>query len=164
MRAVFILLLTVICAAPALAAGREDNGTINIMAPEPGVATHRPAHRPRAHKPRRHRLAKDPKGFGAKQDTRRGSSVIVRPTPLPPPTHYRPPASTVVPQPRSTVPSQLYVPQTGRTLPNLPSASGSGPHGAETFGERAARCAHQAGMYGAAAGDRAAYINTCVNQ
>ena len=48
----------------------------------------------------------------------------------------------------------FIVPQTGRTLPNLPSVSGAGPNGAETSQDRAARCAHQAGVYGQAAGDR----------
>jgi len=49
-------------------------------------------------------------------------------------------------------------------LPNLPTISGSGRGGAETFQDRAARCAHQAGVYGPAAGDRNAYVGTCVNQ
>jgi hypothetical protein len=51
------------------------------------------------------------------------------------------------------------VPQTGRTLPNLPP-----PTGTEMSQDRAARCAHQAGVYGQAAGDRTSYINTCINQ
>ena len=84
---------------------------------------------------------------------------------------YRSPRGTrqhvVIPQPRPApptrrpVPPLLYVPQTGRTLPNLP-APGSG--GRETAQDRAARCAHQAGVYGQAAGDRNAYIGSCINQ
>ena len=62
------------------------------------------------------------------------------------------------------MPPPLYVPQTGRVLPNLPSVSGSGPNGAETSQDRAFRCAHQAGVYGPAAGDRSAYIGSCINQ
>jgi hypothetical protein len=58
----------------------------------------------------------------------------------------------------------LYVPQTGQTLPNLPTVSPSGARGTETYQDRAVRCAHQAGVYGAQAGDRNAYIGTCINQ
>ena len=36
--------------------------------------------------------------------------------------------------------------------------------GVETYQDRAARCAHQAGVYGQAAGDRNAYIGSCINQ
>jgi hypothetical protein len=68
------------------------------------------------------------------------------------------------PQPRAHVPPPIYVPQTGRLLENLPTPAPSGPHGTETYQDRAVRCAHQAGVYGAAAGDRAGYINSCINQ
>jgi len=75
------------------------------------------------------------------------------------------PRSTNVPQPRAVTPPPLYVPETGRTLPNLPTISGSGRGGAETFQDRAARCAHQAGVYGSTAtGNRNAYVGSCVNQ
>src|SRR6185437_14022014 len=60
---------------------------------------------------------------------------------------------TIAP-PRAAIPPPIVVPQTGRALPNLPTVSGSGPGGSETFQDRAARCAHQAGVYGQAAGDR----------
>jgi hypothetical protein len=75
------------------------------------------------------------------------------------------PRSTNVPQPQAVTPPPLYVPQTGRTLPNLPTISGSGRGGAETYQDRAARCAHQAGVYGSTAtGNRNAYVGGCVNQ
>ncbi len=78
---------------------------------------------------------------------------------------YRSPRGT--PQhvviPRTTSPPPLYVPQTGQTLPNLPTI-GSGPGGRETYQDRAARCTHQSGVYGQAAGDRNTYIGSCVNQ
>jgi hypothetical protein len=75
------------------------------------------------------------------------------------------PRSKTVPQPQAVTPPPLYVPETGRTLPNLPTISGSGPGGAETFQDRAARCAHQAGVYGSTAtGNRNAYVGGCVNQ
>ncbi len=74
------------------------------------------------------------------------------------------PRSKAIEPPITAVPSAIVVPQTGRVLPNLPTVQGSGPKGAETFQDRASRCAHQAGVYGQAAGDRNAYIGTCVNQ
>jgi hypothetical protein len=102
-----------------------------------------------------------------------GRYDIMRPEPGVPP-KYKSPRGTrehvVIPQPapapptRATVPPPLYVPQTGQTLPNLPTVSGSGPGGAETSQDRAARCAHQAGVYGQAAGDRNAYVGSCINQ
>jgi len=67
-------------------------------------------------------------------------------------------------QKRTAVPPPMFVPQTGRVLPNLPAISGSGPGGTETYQDRAARCAHQAGVYGQAAGDRNAYVGSCINQ
>jgi hypothetical protein len=83
----------------------------------------------------------------------RGSNERMRPLPPAP----MPPA-------HATIPPPVYVPQTGQLLPNLPTVSGAGPGGAETSQDRAVRCAHQAGMYGAAAGDRNAYIGSCFNQ
>lgn len=74
------------------------------------------------------------------------------------------PRSTTVPPPNAVTPPPIVVPKTGRALPNLPTLSGSGPGGAETFQDRAARCAHQAGVYGQAAGNRGAYVGTCINQ
>jgi hypothetical protein len=56
------------------------------------------------------------------------------------------------------------VPQTGQLLPNMPTLAPSGPGGTETSQDRAMRCANQAGIYGAAAGDRNAYVESCINQ
>ncbi|HXZ45690.1 MAG TPA: hypothetical protein VEH02_03050 [Pseudolabrys sp.] len=79
--------------------------------------------------------------------------------------HVTIPKSTIVTPPVTQVPqTPIIVPQTGRALPNLPSVSGSGPGGAETYQDRAARCTHQAGVYGQAAGNRGTYIGTCINQ
>ncbi len=98
---------------------------------------------------------------------------IMRPEPWLPPKYKSPRGSTehvVIPPPArplpppAGVPPPLYVPQTGRALPNLPNPAPAGPHGQETFQDRAARCAHQAGVYGQAAGDRSTYINSCINQ
>jgi len=63
------------------------------------------------------------------------------------------------------VPPPIVVPQTGRSLPNIqPVVPGAGVGGRETSQDRTTRCTHQAGMYGAQAGDRSSYITTCVNQ
>jgi len=79
--------------------------------------------------------------------------------------HVTIPKSTIVNPPNTQVPqTPIIVPQTGRALPNLPSVSGSGPGGRETYQDRAVRCTHQAGVYGQAAGDRGTYIGTCINQ
>jgi hypothetical protein len=77
--------------------------------------------------------------------------------------HVKPVRPAEPPQPQAQVPPPLYVPQTGRVLPNLPS-QGSGPGGRETYQDRAVRCAHQAGVYGAQAGNSSAYIGSCINQ
>jgi hypothetical protein len=102
--------------------------------------------------------------------------TIMRPEPSEPwlPPNYKSPRGSrnhvvnprpaPTPQTRVTVPPPLYVPQTGQLLPNLPTVSGSGPGGAETSQDRAVRCAHQAGVYGQAAGDRNAYVGGCINQ
>jgi len=98
---------------------------------------------------------------------------IMRPEPWVAPKYQSPrgtregvviPRSQPVPQPRAQVPPPIVVPQTGVALPNFPTVSPSGPGGRETYQDRAVRCAHQAGAYGAAAGDRNAYIGTCINQ
>jgi hypothetical protein len=74
------------------------------------------------------------------------------------------PRSRSIEPPNTAVPPPIVVPRTGQVLPNLPTVQGSGPRGAETYQDRAARCAHQAGVYGSAAGDRNAYVGTCINQ
>jgi hypothetical protein len=78
--------------------------------------------------------------------------------------HVVTPQPIPVPQTHVTVPPPIVAPQTGQVLPNLPTISGSGRAGAETYQDRAARCAHQAGMYGQAAGDRNVYVGGCINQ
>jgi hypothetical protein len=64
--------------------------------------------------------------------------------------------------PNTAVPPPLFVPQTGQTFQNLPTLSGSGPGGAETFQDRAARCVHQAGVSGQAT--TGSEIGACLNQ
>ena len=160
--AVSVALFALCCIVPCGARAQSDEGErYNIMRPEPGTraADHR-RHRKREVEHR----AQTSKGFGVKQDTRRGSSGLVAPAPLAAP---QPPLA--LPQqrgvaPPAAVPPPLYVPQTGRALPNLPNPAPSGPHGQETFQDRAARCAHQAGVYGQTAGNTSTYINSCINQ
>ena len=86
------------------------------------------------------------------QSPRGSTEHVVTPRPAPVPRHHR------------GVPPSLYVPETGRVLPNLPNPTGSGPNGGETTQDRAARCAHQSGVYGAQAGNPSAYVGGCVNQ
>lgn len=138
-----LLLLTVVTSAlPAYA--QSDDERYDIMRPEKPSAEKAPPVQ--------------------KQKGRRGSSVIVYPAPLPRPLHYNPqPPQSVITSP-ATVPPPLYVPQTGRTLQNLPTVAPSGPKGTESSQDRAIRCTHQAGVYGQATGDRNAYIGSCINQ
>ena len=141
LRGSLIIALVLTLAVPALAA-EPGGGTIDIMRPEQVS-------------PVKEKIRK----------VRRGSSSPVYPTPLPPPLRYNPPPSeSVITQP-ATVPPPLYVPQTGRTLQNLPTVAPSGPKGTESSQDRAIRCTHQAGAYGpGATGDRNAYIGSCINQ
>jgi hypothetical protein len=155
LRGLLILLFVFALAAPAVAGG----GTINIMKPEPGT---QPAKHKRA--PAREEGAAPPKGFGVKQDSRRGSSNSVYPAPLPGPQMPALVPRIETPARRATVPPPLYVPETGRTLPNLP-ATGAGSGGTETTQDKSVRCAHQAGVYGPnATGNPAGYVGSCINQ
>jgi hypothetical protein len=70
--------------------------------------------------------------------------------------------SQIVSPPNTAVPPPLFVPQTGQTFQNFPTLSGSGPGGAETFQDRTARCAHEAGVSGQATTGN--FIGSCINQ
>jgi len=76
--------------------------------------------------------------------------------------HVKIPKSQIVSPPRATVPSSVYVPQTGKTFQTLPTLPGSGPGGTETFQDRAARCTHQAGVYGQYGVNRGSYMGSCL--
>jgi hypothetical protein len=147
LRGLPIVLCVLALGMPALAAESvSDGGTISIMKPEPAAPAKKNSTKARK--------------------ARRGSSNPVYPTPLPKPQVPLPvpPHKTVAPH-RPQVPPPLYVPQTGRLLPNLPPVTGAGPGGRETFQDRAARCAHQSGVYGPnATGDPGSYIRSCINQ
>jgi hypothetical protein len=144
LRGSLMILLALALVVPALSA-ESDSGTINIMKPEP--------------------VAPAKKKSTKTHKARRGSSNPVYPIPLPKPQGPLPlPHPQAVTPHRPKTPPPLYVPQTGRLLPNLP-ATGAGPHGAETFQDRAARCVHQSGVYGPnATGDPGSYIRSCINQ
>jgi hypothetical protein len=138
MRHVATLVLAFVLSGAAMPAPAlaGDGNNYNIMKPEPG----HPEQLPEPWLPPKY---KSPRGS-------RQHVVIPRPAPTP--------------QVRRQVPPPILVPETGRVLPNLPTVAPSGPHGSETFQDRAARCTHQAGVYGQAAGDRSTYINSCINQ
>lgn len=144
-----IVLLALAIGMPAMPADArsDDDGTINIITPEKGTV-----------EPGKDRPAR-------KRKIPRGSSNPVYPQPLPAPQSLTPapPQQAVTPR-RPRVPPPIMVPETGRILPNLPPTRGAGPGGAETFQDRAARCSHQAGIYGDAAGNRNAYVGNCINQ
>ena len=136
-RALLVVLLALAAAPPAGPAYAQSTGdSYDIMVPERGSKADRP----------------EP-WLAPKYKSPRGTVK-----------HVTIPKSTIVSPPNTAVPPPIVVPQTGRVLPNLPTVSGSGPGGAETFQDRAARCAHQAGVYGQAAGDRNTYVGTCINQ
>ncbi len=164
LRGSLIVLLVLEVGTPAFAVEpnpADDKGTISIMRPEPGTSA--AGHR-RVRKPPVGRELTQPKCFGVKQDTRRGSSNPVYPIPLPGPQAPLPLPHQEVVTPTPKMPPPLYVPQTGRALPNLPSI-GSGPGGAETMQDKSARCAHQAGVSGPnATGNPSAYIGSCIHQ
>jgi len=159
----FVGLAVLTCGAANLPARAQSNDDerYSIMRPEPGTDA---AEQRRHRKPPVEHDAKTSKGFGVKQNSRRGSSGLVAPAPLPGPQRplALPRQQAIVPP--GAVPPPLYVPQTGRALPNLPNPAPAGPRGQETFQDRAARCAHQSGAYGQAAGNKSLYINSCINQ
>jgi hypothetical protein len=114
---------------------RADEFPYSIMVPEKGATPDKP-------EPWLAPKYKSPRGT-------RKHVTVPRPAPSPP-------------QRRATVPPPIPVPETGRVLPNLPAAPGV--TGVESGQDRALRCAHQAGVYGPAVGNRGTYIRTCINQ
>jgi hypothetical protein len=122
--------------------GGDDQFPYSIMAPEPGTATH---HRSAAHEPLHHRFY-----------TGRGSSGSVLPTPLPRTPLMTPEGSAAVTLPavpQEQAPTILH--GLARPIPNL-------PHGAETFQDRASRCAFQSGLNNVPGNLRTQYTGACV--
>ena len=86
----------------------------------------------------------------------RGSSGSVLPTPLPK-TQLIPPEGggslTLPPMQQEQGPTRI--PGTAHIIPNV-------PHGAETFQDRASRCAFQSGLYGVPGNLRTQYMGACL--
>ena len=120
--------------APAAAHAQSEDGRYDIMRPEPGHPEELPT-----------------PWLPPKYKSPRGSHNRVEPVP-----QQRP--RVVAPR----QPPPLVVPQTGQVVPQSPVISPSGPHGTETFQDRATRCVGQSSAPGA--GNPNAYVGTCVNQ
>ncbi len=162
-RYVCCLALALLAATPGHGAAQGYPGYPDtIMAPEPGTAGHHdataaaPIRRPPASLIGREKfvgkLHRRPGVFVAT----RGSSGSVLPAPLPrtrliPPEGGGAPITHVLPQEQG--PS--VVPGVANPVPNL-------PHGAETFQDRASRCAFQSGLYGVPGTARSQYMGGCV--
>jgi hypothetical protein len=124
--------------APAQSLGRS----YDIIAPEPWLP---PRHRSVA----RPRKPSQPPGVPDYNRIRRSDSG---------PQAERIPKSVPLTIPQQ--PQPTFVPGVG-TVPNLPPARGLGA--TETFNDRAARCAHQSGVFGVPPGQTGTYIRGCVN-
>ncbi len=136
---VVIALAIAVMLAPALSVRAQTvDDPYTIMQPEPGPR------QPKASEP----------WLAPKYKSPRGTQQRVRPP------------RTALPsmQANPQTPPPIYVPETGRLLPNLPALPGAGPGGRETGQDRALRCQHQAGVYGDATGNREAYVGGCINQ
>ena len=132
-----LAIVAAFASAPDLRAQTVDD-PYTIMRPEPGTRQPKPS---------------EP-WLAPKYKSPRGTQQRVRPPRNPPP----------VVQTYPNAPPPIYVPETGRLLPNLPALPGAGSGGRETGQDRALRCQHQAGVYGDAAGNREAYVGGCINQ
>jgi hypothetical protein len=133
---IMLIVLSAVLATPSLAQpGNILSDDYSVMVPEKGAK--RQASKPVVSEPWLAPKYKSPRG--TVQDVRIPKSKTVR-------------------SPRPTDPGYVYVPQTGRTFQNLPSTS----PGPETFQDRAARCTHQAGVYGQTGTNRSAYMNSCL--
>ena len=138
-RAVLTGLIVVAAFASALdVRAQAVDDPYSIMRPEPGTR------QPRAVEP----------WLAPKYKSPRGTQQRVK----------RPQTSPPLMQAAPQTPPPIYVPETGRLLPNLPALPGAGLSGAETGQDRALRCQHQAGVYGDATGNREAYVGGCINQ
>ena len=154
------LVLAVTAAAQArdFEMGGDSDYPYSIMAPERGASPH---HHGKVAAPKRSVKAPQQRPLAEKHPHRnlsvaRGSSGSVLPTPLPRteliPTEGGGPPTLPVP-PQQQGPS--VVPGVVNPVPNL-------PHGAETFQDRASRCAFQSGLYNVPGTARSQYMGGCV--
>jgi hypothetical protein len=155
------LLLALLVTAPVYAVAQGYPGYPDtIMTPEPGTKHHQAATvAPPAH---RHPSLLGHERFVAKLHrpgvfvATRGSSGSVLPTALPRTTLIPPEGTgklTLPPVSQEQGPS--IVPGVANPVPNL-------PHGAETFQDRASRCAFQSGLYNVPGTARGQYMGGCV--
>lgn len=158
-RLVPMLLLLAVTPGPAAAQGYRGY-PYSIMTPEGGSA--RRHHGVTSIRPRSAATLREPATSEAGRYRRgvrvaRGSSGSVLPTPLPR-TKLIPPEGNTVPVTRALPQEQppTVIPgTTGRPIPNL-------PHGAETFQDRASRCATQQSLYGVPGTLRNRYMGACL--
>jgi hypothetical protein len=152
----FVIVTSAVAQARDIEMGGDSNYPYSIMAPEPGTSHHRAA------APTRSQHLKSPgveKPLAARPSRTssyavRGSSGSVLPTP-PPKTQLIPPEGGSAPIIRAAPQEQGPTVLPGMNpIPNL-------PHGAETFQDRASRCAQQQGLYGVPATATGIYMHTC---
>jgi len=145
--------------------GGDGDNPYSIMAPERIPPAHhgRPSRKHAAQKrparpARAGAIVKHPGGHGSRKELSvvRGSSASVLLTPLPRTGLIAPEGGgrlTVAPLRSEQGPS--IVPGVANPVPNL-------PHGAETFQDRASRCAFQSGLYNVPGTAQGQYIGGCV--
>jgi hypothetical protein len=146
-------LLALLATAPDHAAAQGYEGyPYSIMTPERGASTAR-HRRKTAHEPATPMSEQYPRRSSL---TARGSSGSVLPTPLPR-TQLIPPEGGGMPVTRALPQEQAptIVPGLHQPIPNL-------PHGAETFQDRASRCACQQGVYGVPGNMSNRYMGACL--
>ena len=137
----------------------DDQYPNSIMAPEPGTTSHHRSTAPvRPHHPsllgREQFVGKLHRG--AKMFATRGSSGSVLSIAVPRTTLIPPEGGSRLTEPAiSQQQGPSIVPGLTNPVPNL-------PHGAETFQDRAARCAFQSSLYGVPGGARTQYMGSCV--
>jgi hypothetical protein len=150
--AVFLLLLSA-----SHATAQEFNDPYSIMAPERSSARHHTLKSPRRsrHVPGYQNESAAKRYARRHASVVRGSSGIALPTPLPR-TELIPPEGAGVPVIRSA-PQQ----QGATVLPGV-NPIPSLPHGAETFQDRASRCAFQQGLYNVPGNLSTQYMGACV--
>jgi hypothetical protein len=151
--------MAALAGSPVCALEPSDNQFPNsIIAPEPGTVTH---HRGGASKHRASsggRMDDFAKGPLPKNlFARRGSAGSVLPVPLPRTPLIRPEGGGSL---AIHAPVQEQFPTIVPGLPGLRAVPNL-PHGAETFQDRASRCAFQQGLFNVPAGATNQYMSAC---
>ena len=129
------------CSAPS-ALGQSLGRSYDIIAPEPWL-------------PPRHRSIATPRN-PSKPAGIPDYNRIRNKNPIPHAERIPKSVPLAIPQPQAPT----VVPGLG-SIPNLPPLRGLGA--TESFNDRAARCAHQAGVFGVPAGQTGVYIRSCAN-